>query len=86
MNTPESASAAKLNITTATTAGDTQLSLTRELLEQGNQTNILLSQILEQLKSLNAVSNALLQKTSTGIRVQEPVIVEVDGVVAVVGH
>ena len=50
------------------------------------QTNELLKEILSELRTLNKTSHEIRQKLSSGIRMQEPVIVEVDGIVSVVGH
>lgn len=50
------------------------------------QTNELLTEILSQLKALNETSHAIRERLSKGIRMQEPVLVEVDGIVSVVGH
>lgn len=51
-----------------------------------HQTNEVLKEILSELKALNEASQAIRQKLSNGIRLQEPVLVEVDGIVSVVGH
>lgn len=57
-----------------------------DVLTQLNQSNIILMQILQELKTISDVSSCLLHQTTSGIHIKEPVLVEVDGVVSVVGH
>jgi hypothetical protein len=57
-----------------------------ELIAEFRRTAILLAQILDQLKTVNEVCQGILKMTNSGVRIQEPLLVEVDGVVAVVGH
>ncbi len=61
-------------------------SLIENLLAQAQETNLLLIQVLDTLQSTNLVATSLLQKANSGIRIQEPLLVEVDGIVSVVGN
>lgn len=57
-----------------------------DISNQIQQTNELLQQILCELKALNDISHTISKRLSSGIRMQEPVLVEVEGIVSVVGH
>lgn len=51
-----------------------------------DETNKLLYEILQEIKAANTISASLLQRINSGIPVEGPVLVEVDGIVSVVGN